>query len=48
MNAPFAKPFSSRTNRALPLDLAADSPSPLNGERAGVRGEWVRDACLLL
>src|SRR6266404_7489898 len=28
-------------------DRAADSPSPLNGERAGVRGEKVREASSL-
>src|SRR5437899_1679256 len=31
-------------SRSTAIDRAADSPSPLNGERAGVRGETVREA----
>src|SRR5437899_1819048 len=36
----------SKSSRIEPLNRAADSPSRLNGERAGVRGEAVRLAQL--
>ncbi len=37
----------NKISRIEPMNRAADSPSPLNGERAGVRGEKIREASSL-
>jgi len=36
-----------KISRIQPMNRTADSPSPLKGERAGVRGETVREASSL-